>query len=106
LLWISDEPNCPDIGLGVNGNHDLWELWSDPLQEPVINEPGIHRTFCVELDLYGLAVCAIMNSGELGSDNFSVANSKQLALDGSEEDKTFGHSSTAYSDQGCLLAFR
>jgi hypothetical protein len=47
------------------GEELLWEIWSDRLEEPCINEIGIYRTLSVELEIRALAISAIMNSLEL-----------------------------------------
>lgn len=72
VLWASDtNRGVPDIGQGIHSHHDLWYVWSDPLPEPVLNHPGIYRQYVVELDVYGLAVCAIMHSMDLDDGSHS-----------------------------------
>eukprot|EP01039_Chlorochromonas_danica_P000441 gene441-475_t len=68
LLWASGRPNNPDLGQGAALHQDLWQIWAEPLQEPRVNNPGVYRSACIELDLYGLAVCAIIVSSDLDAD--------------------------------------
>lgn len=68
LLWASGNSASPDLGLGAAPSQDLWQIWAEPLQEPQVNNPGLYRCACVELDVYGLAVSAIMVSADLDSD--------------------------------------
>jgi Domain of unknown function (DUF1744) len=49
-------------------------IWSDPLVEPVINNPGAYRNVCVELEMYGLVVAAIMCSSLLDNTDLTVAS--------------------------------
>lgn len=119
LLWASEASNIPDVGQGVNGGSDIWYVWSDPLPEPVINNVGVYRTFVVELDLYGLAVCAIMNSAELEAEGVvnmappppsNAGNGKQQSADVFGDalvaNRTHGGNSVAaFSDQGCTKGF-
>lgn len=134
LLWASESNRVPDIGHGVNAGSDIWYIWSDPLPEPVINRPGVYRQYVAELDLYGLAVCAIMHAAELDSEggnimlrtNVNTSNKKGVVESENDEGMlsfdafagtnnssgnaggAFGASSTsaaAFSDQGCFKAF-
>jgi hypothetical protein len=72
LLWASEGTNSPDLGKGADSGQELLDIWSEALKEPVINVPGVYRGACVELDLYGLAVCAIMSSGELDAEGLTT----------------------------------
>jgi DNA polymerase epsilon subunit 1 len=47
LLW-SSEGLHPDLGGAETDEHFLW---SDPLKEPVLNNPGAYRSVCVDLDV-------------------------------------------------------
>lgn len=72
LLWASEGTNAPDLGKGADSGQELLDIWSEALKEPVINVPGVYRGACIELDLYGLAVCAIMSSGELDAEGLTT----------------------------------
>jgi hypothetical protein len=72
LLWASEGTNSPDLGKGADSGQELLDIWSEALKEPVINVPGVYRGACVELDLYGMAVCAIMSSGELDAEGLTT----------------------------------
>ena len=37
----------------------------------MINDSGVYRSVCVEMDVFGLAVCAIMNSGQLDAEGLT-----------------------------------
>ena len=69
LLWAS-EGTTPDLG-GAEVDQHQHGIWSDKLQEPVVNHPGAYRSVCVELDVYGLAVAAIMNSSLLDAEGLT-----------------------------------
>jgi DNA polymerase epsilon subunit 1 len=70
LLWAS-ETGMPDLG-GAEVDH--LGVWSDALAEPIINDPGVYRSVCVELDIFGLAVCAIMSAGLLDAEGLSAVS--------------------------------
>ena len=61
LLWAS-ENQLPDLG---GAEQDFYSVWSDPLSEPILNVPGAYRSISVEIDVFGLAVSAIMASSSL-----------------------------------------
>ena len=70
LLWASE--GAPDLGEGADNGQELLDIWAEALKEPIINIPGVYRGACVELDLYGMAVCAIMSSGELDAEGLTT----------------------------------
>lgn len=47
LLWASEGLH-PDLG-GSEGDEQF--SWSDPLKEPVVDNQGVYRSICVELDV-------------------------------------------------------
>lgn len=82
LLWASDSGSgAPDLGKGADSNSqlDLLDIWSENLEEPIVNVPGVYRNVCVELDLFGLAVCAIMSSGELDAEGLTAVTMTSTA---------------------------
>jgi DNA polymerase epsilon subunit 1 len=110
LLWCS-EGTKPDLGTSEALHHNAW---SEPLREPVLNQPGSFSSICVELDLFGLDVAAILQSGMLDTDGlsahstysnmsaFSAATSNLLQ----EVDYSGGISSNAVTtDTSCGRAF-
>ena len=72
LLWACEGSRTPDLGKGADSEQELLDVWCEALSEPVINSEGVYRDVCVELDLYGLAVCAIMSSGELDAEGLTA----------------------------------
>ena len=70
LLWASEESNTPDLG---GSEKDDSAIWSESLVEPTINESGVYRSICVELDIFGLAVCSIVSSSELDAEGITTA---------------------------------
>lgn len=98
LLWASDGP-VPDIGGGEGGQY---ACWSDALGEERINTPGAYRSISVELDMYGLDVCAIMSSGLLDAQGLTA-----LAVGGQEEGPGAGAGAGGgiFSDSSCARAF-
>ena len=59
------------MGLGYGQDQHQHGIWSDALKEPTVNHPGAYRSVCVELDVYGLAVAAIMNSALLDAEGLT-----------------------------------
>ena len=132
LLWIQEGNKYPDLGsssIGCVGNSSnsggtedelLWEIWSDRLEEPVINEPGVYRTMSVELDVYAMAICAIMNSLDLDETmslhNQSAASAtagqvgvKAKGSNGNDGDSVVvlpGSNTNAFSDASCIRTFK
>lgn len=107
LLWASEGP-MPDIG---GAEADQSSAWSDALAEEKINVPGAYRSVCVELDLHGLDICAIMSSGDLdahGLTALSVNASTKTSdsLDEKGDDGASAYLSAAvFSDSSCARAF-
>jgi len=60
-LWMS-ETQLPDLGGAESDHHGVW---SETLTEPVVTEPGLYRTICVDIELHFLAIQAIMESHNL-----------------------------------------
>jgi hypothetical protein len=122
LLWASETINQPDLGQGFSGGNgdDLWTVWSESQSEPVVSRPGIYRTMCIELDIFGLAICAIMASNELDADGllFSSLNNNannnstgDSSIFGKEASETVGdashyQSASTFSEAGCGKAFK
>lgn len=119
ILWASESIGQPDLGQGSIGDQDLWSVWSDPQKEPVLNNPGIYRTICIEIDIFGLAVCAIMSSHELDAEGLtSTASStahQQSSSDAffdpnggtaKEQNQTAYQSASSFSESGCGKAFK
>ena len=94
-------------------------MWSEPLTEPRLNEPGVYRSICVELDVFALVVSAIMNSGDL-DESLAFANASASSLSATlaghaaqpaEEEKSGAaqnnpHTSVVFSDVSCARAFK
>lgn len=107
LLWAS-EGHLPDLG---GAEEDDYAAWIDPLHEPTLNLPGAYRTISVELDLFGIDICAIMSSTQLELINVKVQH------DNDDIDGTFGSikdsteagvipcDTVASSEACCLKAF-
>lgn len=85
------------------------QIWAEPLQEPRVNNSGVYRSACVELDLYGLAVCAIIVSNDLDADGL-LYSSNGAAANGSGgmfDNKTpLLASSILGSESSCGKAFK
>lgn len=73
VLWAANGP-LPDLG---GSESDEVSVWSESLKEPQICEPGVYRNLCVELEIFGLAVAAIMTSGLLDAQGLSVGGAQQ-----------------------------
>ncbi len=75
LLWCSEGNNTPDIGDSANcvgsAGAELDDLGATDV---LVSHSGVFRDVCIELDLYGLAVCSIMSSGELDAEGFTALN--------------------------------
>eukprot|EP01038_Epipyxis_sp_PR26KG_P011543 gene11543-15462_t len=98
-LWAS-EGSMPDLG---GAELEDRAIWSDPLTEPIINNPGVYRNVCVELDVYGLAVCSIMSSVLLDTTlNTSSTNNADAAQ---EEGNTSNGATNNTTDSSCSRAF-
>jgi DNA polymerase epsilon subunit 1 len=92
LLWASDG-KMPDIGGAETDEHGAWSI---PLSEPVINEPGVYKGVSVELDLYGLSICAILSSIALDSEGL---------ISETTTGQSDSASSSYSSDTSCTRAF-
>lgn len=104
LLWASSDP-LPDIG---GSESDLQSVWSEQLTEPVISNVGTYRNVCVELDLFDLAVCAIMSSGVLDAQGLTAITTNKGGGGNPEEEgaETGGTGGAAiFSDSSCARAF-
>jgi DNA polymerase epsilon subunit 1 len=121
ILWASETAGQPDLGQGTSADQDLWSVWSEAQKEPVINHPGIYRTVCIELDIFGLAICAIMSSNELDSEGLTLASLMPTAQQAHTTDHSDGgisnfmdptaaashlQSSSTYAESGCGKAFK
>jgi hypothetical protein len=117
ILWASENVNQPDLGQGSGVDQDLWNVWSEALKEPVLSQPGIYRTFSIELDVFGLAVCAIMSSTELDVEGVTTASvnisadtidkniSKQNA-NGNSTSTDVATTAVVFSESSCSRAFK
>lgn len=107
LLWAS-ERQFPDLGGSELTFGDLG-VWSDALREPTVSNPGAYRAISVEIELFGIAICAIMNSSLL--DTIGVAISGENKVDsmfGEQVDsaaKTAMPDTSAMADASCARAF-
>ena len=109
LMWAS-EGAMPDLGGAEN---DQYGVWSDPLVEPVVDVPGAYRCVCVELDLYGLTIDAIMCSNLLDMQELNeLSMQKRAPVDGDgggqggSEDHASAATASFYSyDTACARAF-
>ena len=95
LLWASNDP-FPDIG---GAEADLQAAFSETLSEPVVSNMGAYRGVCVELEIYGLDVCAIMSSDELDAQGLTVVGNEKAQDDGEVG------GSAIFSDSSCARAF-
>lgn len=95
LLWASPN-NYPDLG---GTELDLANMWRDSLTEPKINTQGAYRAISVEIDVFGLPICAIMSSGLLHTHELSES-------DTSMDSNGDGAATMAvFSDSSCVRAF-
>ncbi len=81
-LWATESSRSPDLGEGgSSGGSALMarSLFSDPLQEPTVNNPGFYRGICIELDVFGLCVCAILGSGLLDTEGMTAGTGASAA---------------------------
>ena len=77
--------------------------YDDGKVEPIINDSGVYRSICVEIDIYGLAVCAIMSSGDLDAEGLTSLAVSTTSDGKNKPDLTSGSQS---SDASCARAFR
>ncbi|CAM9095659.1 unnamed protein product, partial [Laminaria digitata] len=61
VLWAS-ETSRPDLG-GTEGDEN--DVWAEDLASPTILQPGAYRNICIELEIHGLAVGAVIASSQL-----------------------------------------
>jgi DNA polymerase epsilon subunit 1 len=115
ILWASETPGQPDLGQGTSADQDLWSVWSEAQKEPVINQPGVYRTVCIELDIFGLAVCAIMSSNELDAEGLTMLGSSVPQQQTGKKDNNNGignfmeptqTTSSSFAESGCGKAFK
>ena len=94
---------------------DEHSVWSDPLTEPVVNEPSVHRSVCVELKIFGTDICAIMCSGLLDSEQLTATASSNSSSNNNSnnnyDDHTSlvnetGFTSSIATDASCARAFK
>jgi hypothetical protein len=95
LLWAAEGP-LPDLGGSEN---DLQNVWSDILTESIIQESGVYRSACVELEVFGLVVGAIMGSSILDAEGITSVGSKVVGDEGPAT------ASMISNDASCARAF-
>ena len=97
ILWAANGP-LPDLG---GSESDEVSVWSESLSEPHISEPGVYRNLCVELEIFGLAVAAIMTSGMLDAQGLTTSSVGSGVLGASESSNI---ASSAH-DAACARSF-
>jgi DNA polymerase epsilon subunit 1 len=103
LLWAAPG-TLPDLG---GAEQDRHSVWSDSLNEPIISMPGAYRNICVELEVFGLAVQAIMASGLLDAQGLTtVSASTQSDFSGGDQSSAVAATASSLSnDASCARAF-
>ena len=88
LLWAS-ESSIPDLG---GAETDEYGAWNDEIIEQSKNFPGAYRSICVELDMSGLVICAIINSSSLDAEGLTslkvVTSNSSSSVDGAGVDSS------------------
>ena len=88
LLWAS-ESSIPDLG---GAETDEYGAWNDEIIEQSKNFPGAYRSICVELDMSGLVISAIINSSSLDAEGLTsvkvVTSGSSSSVDGAGVDSS------------------
>jgi DNA polymerase epsilon subunit 1 len=61
LLWMSSS-NLPDLG----GSQEDDAVFSEELINPELSEPGFYHPFCVEFDVFNLAINTVLEASHIG----------------------------------------
>ena len=61
LLWMSSS-NLPDLG----GSEEDDAVFSEELINPELSEPGFYHPFCVEFDVFNLAINTVLEASHIG----------------------------------------
>lgn len=102
LLWASDT-GSPDLGGSEEDEHGAW---SDPLVDPIINDPGAYRCMCVELEVNFLEICAIIGSDLLGVEGLTNINIVSAVAGQGVNNEDMTTLTASSSDTSCAEAFR
>ena len=101
ILWAAPGAQ-PDLGGCEVDSHNVW---SDSPGQPIISNEGAYRNICVELEVFGLAVQAMMASGLLDAQGLTTPTVNAPKGDMGRENPLSALASSLSTDASCARAF-
>lgn len=105
LLWMSSS-NLPDLG-GSEGDD---AVFSEELINPELSEPGFYHPFCVEFDVFNLAINTVLEASHIGDieggSGFLAFEDHSSGFSGTIDDTTAGTPKTYDQSTVCTNEFK